>query len=237
MLKTMMIALAVAFAAAGPAAAQAAAPEIEGLGARPAAVTVGKSAAAYNAWLSEIVLTEYDDGYGPCAEGRSLSSKAFTPMQDLVDPKDQMQAHLAKTGGRLWREAVEVTGCGVTTVQNILVGQALREAKMGLVALTALPGETRVSAGVYRNVAAALVAGAAARAKPCPGGQDPRWRVLDTKFTIPPPAADDWETPWAETWRVRFCAAEVELPLRFAPTPAIGGYEVIVRGVDAKKPK
>ncbi len=180
---------------------------------------------SYAQKVRQAALEGMADLYGVCT-ARTVSPMAFAAYEDTVDPTDTLLPNIRKNGDKAWRERVEVKGCGKSFVQNVL---AVRPKGVGpLELMQLLPGETRVSPAVFRNLYSPLMVAVAASGEKCGGPNGAKFVVLSTKITQGPVDGVAWDRPWKERWVVKYCAAQIELEPRFAPTPDIGGFALSV---------
>ncbi|MFZ4069366.1 MAG: hypothetical protein ACOYJ6_04595 [Caulobacterales bacterium] len=180
---------------------------------------------AYSQRVRQAAVQGMADLYGVCA-ARTVRPLAFAAYEDTVDPTDSLLPNIRKNGDRAWRERVEVKGCGKSLVQNVLAVRPKGTGPLELMQL--LPGETRVSPAVFRNLYSPLMVAVAASGEKCGGPNGAKFVVLSTKITEGPVDGATWDRPWKERWVVKYCAAQIELEPRFAPTPEIGGYALSV---------
>jgi hypothetical protein len=180
---------------------------------------------AYSQRVRQAAIQGMADLYGVCA-ARTVRPLAFAAYEDTVDPTDSLLPNIRKNGDKAWRERVEVKGCGKSFVQNVLAVRPKGSGPLELMQL--LPGETRVSPAVFRNLYSPLMVAVAASGEKCGGPNGAKFIVLSTKMTEGPVDGATWDRPWKERWVVKYCAAQIELEPRFAPTPEIGGYTLSV---------
>jgi hypothetical protein len=180
---------------------------------------------AYSQEVRAAALEGMVDLYGVCLS-RQVKPIAFAAYEDTVDPTDALLPNIRANGDKAWRERVEVRGCGKSWIQNVL---AVRPKGSGdLEILQLLPGETRVSPAVFRNLYSPLMVAVAAAGERCTGPKGERFIVLSTKILEGPSDGATWDKAWKERWVVKYCDAQIELEPRFAPAGQVGGYTLSV---------
>jgi len=213
-------------------AASAGAPAAFTLPERPPELLASMPQATYVEAVRAAATQDFTRAYGACATV-TLRPVRFDRYLDIVDPMDPMAQGIGPAASALvWREQIEVSGCGHTSTRNIIA--ALQPGTPEPVTAPSMPGQTRVSHGVMRMIMVG-VAGAAATAVTCPPDQTD-FAMIDTRVTRAPPQPGDWTSPWEEEWTVRSCGQFVRLTMLFAPTPETGGYGYTLRNPVAVGP-
>lgn len=209
----------------GSSSEEAAAQPASGTADRPAELLGSMPAAQYHEMVEAAARADFIDAFGACAEVQ-VRPVSFERYRDVADPADPMARALGEAVDLMWRERLDVSGCGVTTTRNVL--GAREPGSPVAAAAPSLPGTSRVSHGVMRVIMQGVAGAAAAWTQACPAGQE-NFRVVDTRVVDAPANARDWTTPWTEEWTLRNCGQLVRVTMAFTPTPDTGGYAYAIR--------
>lgn len=168
-----------------------------------------------------------DKAVGVC-QPRQVKSVRLVPLSAISFAAD------GKPTSGMWAESAEMLPCDPARRLNLLT--VIAPGKPIQVLLT-LPGTTMTDALLQRDAAVVAVQGAAifAKTKDCKD-----IAIVDTKF-------DDWTgdalpgalfasaRPWLETWTVRYCDKQIDVPIDFRPDSRGTGFTPRQKDVRLRK--
>lgn len=186
---------------------------------RPPELLGAKTLAEYSEWLiAETIRRE------PFASAQPACPAAkVEPIDWRAGPKVEGDDKYAE--GRAVYEQLRFTGCGRSTVQNMLV-TPLKDG--GWKAAGLMPGESRADLVLQTDVAKLWFTGVQADAPAaCKGEAWGRWfRRGEVKIDSPPDATTG---EWVETWPATHCGEDRSISVTFTPAPDQGGTQFRVK--------
>lgn len=213
--------LAAALAAASLVGAGPSGPSLIGLGDRPVDLT-GPDPVAYSHWLAGSALAQQAQLGGACADAQVKAGGAWQMPEPLVAMWPKLAA--ARRGPVLV-EHLQVTGCGRTTEQNVLVA---RQASGDWLGIPLLPGQSRTDPVLQMDVlrAAMKVAASSPPAVVCSPEEQARTVHSEEVKVV---AAPNAKGIWVERWPLRLCGSDRPLTITFTPAATAGATDFNVR--------
>jgi hypothetical protein len=168
---------------------------------------------AYSAWLaSRAIEAEAGFSHQPCADAKAESVMAIPFTLDRVRVPDHP--------GPVVREAVRVTGCGRTSLQNIIV---FRQAAGGWLGRPMFPGLSMAGLILQRDATTAALQAAFVGPPPLTCSvEDYKASLRISDVTLA--AFVDVKQPWKERWPLWACGQDRPVIVSFTPT-ADGGAD------------
>lgn len=200
------------FTGAGQSAVKAGPVTARAVAARPASMLSGQTSTNYEIALRSFALEADAPLVAPCGRERTVT---FLGVERL-EPVDEVLQTLKAEDGWVYRERVEVAGCGVARRHAFY---PTIDADWGFLSFEpGVPGATTASLQLQRDVVAQLVTQAAgvAAAKLPPGMCDAManepW-VVDSRVLVAPASGK-----WAEGWMISACGVRSEITIDFTET-------------------
>lgn len=178
------------------------------LTARPPTLLAGGEVADYGAWLDETFKAKHLKNTESNCRALSVDLLAFRSYGEgeFVDPfLARLKGSAGGTG--LWLERARVSGCGTSTLENLIVGP---KPGGGWEGASLMPGESLASPTIQHMALADFMP----IVRPPADCTAPKLVLADVIVISRP--ARSFE-PWSERWPIKLCGIDISVDIRFTP--------------------